>query len=60
MYLAHSYNSIIIAHFISDVESWPMCYNERYGALAQLIERGIRIAEVTSLILVRSTIYRLH
>ena len=26
-----------------------------YGALAQLIERGIRIAEVRSLILLRST-----
>ena len=34
-----------------------MLYFSYRGALAQLIERGIRIAEVTSLILVRSTIF---
>ena len=32
-----------------------LCYNNRDGALAQLIERSIRIAEVAGLIPARST-----
>ena len=33
----------------------PLWYNFAYGALAQLIERSIRIAEVAGLIPARST-----